>query len=91
MGVVMLYAAGIREAMASNDLEKMIAVAEQAKQTVREQKDLSAVLAYLNGLGTVSKIGLWGRSMGASTSIMYMADNQDTVHAAVLDSGFSHV
>jgi dipeptidyl aminopeptidase/acylaminoacyl peptidase len=57
----------------------------------KEQKDLSAVLAYLNGLGTVSKIGLWGRSMGASTSIMYMADNQDTVHAAVLDSGFSHV
>jgi hypothetical protein len=47
MGVVMLYAAGIREAMASNDLEKMIAVAEQAKQTVREQKDLTAALLEL--------------------------------------------
>lgn len=47
MGVVMLYAAGIREAIASNDLEKMRAVAEQAKQTVREQKDLHAALIEL--------------------------------------------
>ncbi|MCD9575154.1 MULTISPECIES: DUF1843 domain-containing protein [Flavobacterium] len=47
MGVVMLYAAGIREAIASNDLEKMRAVAEQAKQTVREQGDLSAALVEL--------------------------------------------
>lgn len=47
MGVTMLYAAGIREAIASNDLEKMKAVAEQAKQTVREQKDLHAALLEL--------------------------------------------
>jgi hypothetical protein len=47
MGVVMLYAAGIREAIASNDLEKMIAVAEQAKQTVKEQGDLSSALLEL--------------------------------------------
>lgn len=47
MGVTMLYAAGIREAIASNDLEKMKAVAEQAKQTVREQGDLSSALIEL--------------------------------------------
>jgi hypothetical protein len=47
MGVVMLYGVGIREAIASNDLEKMKAVAEQAKQTIREQKDLSAALIDL--------------------------------------------
>jgi hypothetical protein len=43
----MLYGVGIREAIASNDLEKMKAVAEQAKQTIREQKDLSAALIDL--------------------------------------------
>ncbi|CAD0000671.1 DUF1843 domain-containing protein [Flavobacterium chungangense] len=47
MGAIMLYAAGIREAIASNDLEKMIAVATQAKQTVKEQQDLSAALLEL--------------------------------------------
>lgn len=47
MGIVVLYAAGIREAIATNDLEKMKAVASQAKQTIREQKDLSAALLEL--------------------------------------------
>jgi hypothetical protein len=56
MGVVMLYAAGIREAIASNDLEKMIAVAEQAKQTVKEQGDLSsALLELLEAIETLRK------------------------------------
>lgn len=55
----------------------------------KERKDLAAVLAYLQGLGSVSKIGLWGRSMGAATSVMFMSENIDTVNAAVLDSGFS--
>jgi len=43
----------------------------------KEQKDLESVIAYLNNLGTVSKIGLWGRSMGAATTIMYTAANND--------------
>jgi hypothetical protein len=47
MGIVILYGVGIREAIASNDLEKMKAVAEQAKQTIREQKDLAAALVDL--------------------------------------------
>lgn len=55
----------------------------------KERKDLAAVLNHLASLGSVSKIGLWGRSMGAATAIMYSADNQDKVHASVLDSGFA--
>lgn len=56
MGVTMLYAAGIREAVASNDLEKMKAVAEQAKKTVREQKDLhAALLELLEAIDTFRK------------------------------------
>lgn len=45
MGVMMPYGAAIREALASNDLTKMEAIAEQAKQTIKQQGDLTA--AYL--------------------------------------------
>lgn len=47
MGVMMPYGVAIREAIASNDLAKMEAVAEQAKQTVKDQGDLSAALLEL--------------------------------------------
>lgn len=57
----------------------------------KEKQDLDAVIKYLNGLGTVSKIGLWGRSMGAATSIMYMSENNDKIAVAVLDSSFSSI
>ncbi|MFD2567448.1 DUF1843 domain-containing protein [Pseudotenacibaculum haliotis] len=46
MGVVVLYAAGIREAVASNDIEKMKAVAAQAEATIRAHGDLH--VAYLD-------------------------------------------
>ena len=55
----------------------------------KEQGDLETVLQYLKGLGTVSKIGLWGRSMGAATSIMYTSKNHDVASCMVLDSAFS--
>jgi Domain of unknown function (DUF1843) len=47
MGVMPMYGVAIREAIASNDLAKMEAVAEQAKQTVKEQGDISAALLEL--------------------------------------------
>ncbi|KAF2513437.1 DUF1843 domain-containing protein [Flavobacterium foetidum] len=47
MGVIMAYGAAIREALASNDLEQMQAIAEQAKQTIKEQGDLAAALLEL--------------------------------------------
>ncbi len=55
----------------------------------KEKQDLEAVISHLHSLGTVSKIGLWGRSMGAATSIMYMSENNDKISAAILDSSFS--
>lgn len=47
MGVMMPYGVAIREALASNDLAKMQAIAEQAKQTIKEQGDLAAALLEL--------------------------------------------
>ena len=37
----------------------------------REQDDLALAVDHLRGLGTVSTIGLWGRSMGAVTALLY--------------------
>ncbi|TWI97651.1 uncharacterized protein DUF1843 [Mucilaginibacter frigoritolerans] len=54
MGIVVLYGVGIRDAIASNDVEKMKAVAAQAKQTIREQGDLH--LALLDLLEAIDKL-----------------------------------
>ena len=37
----------------------------------REQDDLALAIKHLRELGTVSTIGLWGRSMGAVTALLY--------------------
>ena len=37
----------------------------------REQDDLEVAIQYLRSSGTVTTIGLWGRSMGAVTAILY--------------------
>jgi alpha/beta superfamily hydrolase len=42
----------------------------------KEQDDLQTVIDYLKSTGRVSLIGLWGRSMGAVTSILYSASHQ---------------
>ena len=53
-----------------------------------EKDDIATVVDYLRETGTVSQIGLWGRSMGAATSIMYgMSD--PSIACMVLDSPFS--
>ncbi|VVB01193.1 unnamed protein product [Arabis nemorensis] len=53
-----------------------------------EKDDLKAVVEYLRSDGNVSLIGLWGRSMGAVTSLMYGAEDP-SIAAMVLDSPFS--
>ncbi|GMH08377.1 hypothetical protein Nepgr_010217 [Nepenthes gracilis] len=53
-----------------------------------EKDDLRAVVHYLRADGNVSMIGLWGRSMGAVTSLMYGADDP-SIAGMVLDSPFS--
>ena len=37
----------------------------------------------------MSKIGLWGRSMGAAAALFYMSKNPGAASAVALDSGFS--
>jgi hypothetical protein len=54
MSIVVLYAAGIREAVASNDLEKMKAIAAQAKETIKAHGDLSS--AYLDLVDAIEAI-----------------------------------
>mmetsp|Transcript_81081 Transcript_81081/g.173362 ORF Transcript_81081/g.173362 Transcript_81081/m.173362 type:complete len:544 (+) Transcript_81081:204-1835(+) len=52
-----------------------------------EEKDLGIVLQHLRSQPSVSSIGLWGRSMGATTSILRAAEDHDLA-ACVLDSAF---
>ncbi len=53
-----------------------------------EQDDLEALVEYLRKSGMVSKIILYGRSMGAATSLLYVGKHSD-VAAAVADSSFA--
>ena len=53
-----------------------------------EREDLKAVVEHLRGTGTVSTIALWGRSMGAATSLMH-GDRDPSIAAMILDSSFS--
>ncbi|KAL8189442.1 hypothetical protein R6Q57_029008 [Mikania cordata] len=53
-----------------------------------EKDDLKSVVDYLRSDGNVSLIGLWGRSMGAVTSLMYGAEDP-SIAGMVLDSPFS--
>ncbi|XP_024193961.1 uncharacterized protein LOC112197487 isoform X1 [Rosa chinensis] len=53
-----------------------------------EKDDLKTVVDYLRADGNVSLIGLWGRSMGAVTSLLYGAEDP-SIAGVVLDSPFS--
>ena len=53
-----------------------------------EREDVECVIEYLRKTNTVSTIGLWGRSMGAVTALMYCSIDH-TIAGIVLDSPFS--
>ena len=53
-----------------------------------EREDLRAVVEHLRASGTVTRIGLWGRSMGAATAVLY-AQQDPSIAGMVLDSGFA--
>ena len=55
----------------------------------KEKDDLKCLIEYLHEYKKVSIVGLWGRSMGAVASLLYMKENAGTVKCAVMDSGFS--
>jgi len=53
-----------------------------------ERDDVDSVINYLRESGTVSTIGLWGRSMGAVSALMH-ADRDPSIAGIVADSSFS--
>ncbi|KAL8434178.1 hypothetical protein ACSSS7_003318 [Eimeria intestinalis] len=53
-----------------------------------ERDDLDTVVEHLRSTGTVSSIGLWGRSMGAVTALMH-AHRDPSIGGMVLDSPFA--
>lgn len=55
-----------------------------------EREDVEVVVNYLRGTKRVSTIGLWGRSMGAVTALMY-SDRDPSIAGLVLDSPFSNL
>ncbi|WIA34398.1 hypothetical protein OEZ86_012734 [Tetradesmus obliquus] len=55
-----------------------------------EVDDLAVVIDHLRTQGGVSSIGLWGRSMGAVTALLYSARDPD-IAGMVLDSPFSRL
>mmetsp|Transcript_9515 Transcript_9515/g.29348 ORF Transcript_9515/g.29348 Transcript_9515/m.29348 type:complete len:580 (-) Transcript_9515:86-1825(-) len=54
-----------------------------------EREDVEAVVSYLDTRGLTSGIGLWGRSMGAATALMYSKRGSEMVRCMVLDSPFA--
>lgn len=55
-----------------------------------EKDDLKIVVSYLRSKQQISCIGLWGRSMGAVTSLLYGAEDP-SIAGMVLDSAFSNL
>lgn len=55
-----------------------------------EKDDLKTAVSYLRNNKKVSCIGLWGRSMGAVTSLLYGAEDP-SIAGMVLDSAFSNL
>ncbi|KAG0461622.1 hypothetical protein HPP92_021919 [Vanilla planifolia] len=55
-----------------------------------EKDDLRTVVSFLRDKKMVSSIGLWGRSMGAVTSLLYGAEDP-SISGMVLDSAFSNL
>jgi len=55
-----------------------------------ERDDLAVVVNYLRESNRVTCIGLWGRSMGASTALLH-ADRDPSIAGVVLDSPFSEL
>ncbi|CAJ1340055.1 unnamed protein product [Effrenium voratum] len=53
-----------------------------------ERDDLAVVVDFLRESSRVTCIGLWGRSMGASTALLH-ADRDPSIAGLVLDSPFS--
>lgn len=56
-----------------------------------EQLDLANLIEFLRENRRVGSIGLWGRSMGAVSAILYASENPRGIEALVLDSPFANL
>lgn len=54
-----------------------------------EKTQVSVVIDYLTSKYRIGTVGLWGRSMGAVTALLYSEENPERVSAIVVDSPFS--
>ena len=56
----------------------------------RERDDLTAVIGWLKEKGNTSSVGLWGRSMGGATALMFDTEASPLpVGCLVIDSAFA--
>ncbi|EGR34508.1 hypothetical protein IMG5_009170 [Ichthyophthirius multifiliis] len=55
---------------------------------INELQDIICVINHLKDNFKVSSIGLWGRSMGAVTALMYTAEFNKNIQCIILDSPF---
>ena len=53
-----------------------------------EREDVTAVVAHLRNMDSVSTIGIWGRSMGAATALMF-GNRDPSIACLILDSPFT--
>ena len=53
-----------------------------------EQNDVKIIVDFVEGIPGVGRIGLWGRSMGAATTLMYCS-NDERIRCCVMDSPFA--
>eukprot|EP00960_Hanusia_phi_P008712 249296-Hanusia_phi.AAC.4 len=56
-----------------------------------ESLDLFCVVKYLQSVPAISKIAVWGHSMGAATALMLAGNLHDDLSALVIDSCYSSV
>ena len=54
-----------------------------------EQKDVKCVIDFIEKLPGVGKIGLWGRSMGAATCLLYTGVDNKRISCICVDSPFA--
>ena len=55
---------------------------------LKESDDVECIINYLLKTNKVSTIGLWGRSMGAVTALIYASRQNNHLSAILLDSAF---
>ena len=53
-----------------------------------EKFDVECVVKHLRGNASISTIGIWGRSMGAATAVLY-SQMDPSIACLVLDSAFT--